>query len=133
MSASVIMAFFLALVVNRILEHLFKPLRSLLLLYIAPNTTKLAWLDFITPYVAWVAGGVLSWYTDIDLISALVPSIAPLVAKLLTAIVIGGGAGLIHDIFDPLPTKGREFWAKLHGLYPDQKDKMREMPCACKD
>lgn len=128
-------ALFLSLVVNRVIEHLFKPLRSFLLLYL--DTNKLAWLDFITPYVGWVAGGVITWYTNIDLISSLVPSIAPVAAKVITAIVVGGGAGLIHDIFDSTPTKGREFWAKLYGIYPDPESDLeqrtKDLACGCKD
>ena len=118
-------AFFLALVVNRVVEHVFKPLRSLLLLYIAPE--KLAWMDYISPYVAWGLGGLVAWYADINLLPIFAD---PLVGKIITSILIGGGAELLHDIFDPLPTKGRWEWGMTYGLLPSEE--LEALKC-CRD
>lgn len=51
-------------------------------------------------YVAWVLGAVLVFLAGINLFAELVPSLSPLAGQVLSAIVAGGGANLLHDIFD---------------------------------
>lgn len=116
-------AFFLALLVNVLVDKIFKPIRSLLMLYILPD--NLAWLDFVTPFVAWIAGGVAAWYADINILATVFPSIV--IGRICTSILIGGGAGLLHDIVDKIPSKGREFWAEMYGL----SDPEPEQDCSC--
>lgn len=49
-------------------------------------------------YVAGVSGLLLGWFSTINLFAAYIPD--PFVGRLLTAILVGGGSSLIHDIFD---------------------------------
>lgn len=51
-------------------------------------------------YVSWVLGAVLVFLAGINLFATLVPTLAPLAGQVLTAVVAGGGANLLHDIFD---------------------------------
>ena len=82
-------ALFLSLVANRLVEAVVEPLRK-----------KYPGLDmWWLIYVAWALGGVLSWLAKINLFAEMLPD-APLAGLLLSAIVVGGGANLIHDIFD---------------------------------
>jgi hypothetical protein len=87
-------AFFLALVTKTIVGGLLAPIKQ-------------RWPDldlWWVPYPAWVLGGVLAWFSGIDLFAGLFPEFNPVLGRLLTALVAGGGAGMLHDIFDRPPT-----------------------------
>ncbi len=80
-------ALFLALVANRIVEGVADPIRKKF------PKLDLWWLI----YVAWLVGGVIAWLAEINLFADYIPNV--LAGRILTAIVVGGGANLIRDIF----------------------------------
>jgi hypothetical protein len=49
-------------------------------------------------YVALVTGGVIGWISQANVFAAYMPDV--LTGRILTAILVGGGSSLIHDIFD---------------------------------
>jgi hypothetical protein len=65
---------------------------------ITPIFERYEWDKFILLYVAWVIAGVLVWLSGANLFETYMPS--PLVGKILTAIVAGGGSNLLHDLTD---------------------------------
>lgn len=82
-------AFLLAVANNAIVDYLANPIRK-------------RYPDFdlwFLPYVAFATGGVIAYVANVNLF-AFIPGLAALPGRLLTAAVIGGGAGLIHKIFD---------------------------------
>jgi len=82
-----VIALFLVVVANRLVEAL-----------IVPVFDKLAWDKFSIQYIAWLVGGLLVWLSGVNLFSAYLPD--PLAGQILTAVLSGGGATLLHDIFD---------------------------------
>lgn len=80
-------AAFLATVTNRLVEGLVKPFFD-----------KYKWDKFILMYVAWTVGAGLVFLTGIDLFAGVF--VHPLVGRVLTALVAGGGANLLNDLFD---------------------------------
>lgn len=54
---------------------------------------------FWLKYIAWLVSGVLVFLTGVNLFAELMPN--PVVGQILTAIVSGGGANLLHDLTDP--------------------------------
>ena len=72
---------------NRLVDMLFLPL------FEKYNLDKF-WLM----YVAWVLAGVLVAFTQLNLFVAFIPN--PLIGMILTAVVAGGGANLLHDLTD---------------------------------
>lgn len=86
-----IIALFLATVNNRILEYLFEPIRR------RYPTYDFWWLL----YIALFTGGLLGWFSGINLFASYLPD--PIIGRVLTAIVIGGGSNLIHRIFEKSP------------------------------
>jgi hypothetical protein len=81
-------ALFLAVVANRLVEAL-----------ITPIFDKRGWDKFWLMYVSWVIGGLIVWASGVNLLAEWMPS--ALVGQILTAVIAGGGANLIHDVFDP--------------------------------
>ncbi len=63
---------------------------------ITPIFDKYALDKFWIMFVSWILAGVLVWLANINLFAAYFPS--ELVGKVLTAIVAGGGANLLHDL-----------------------------------
>lgn len=49
-------------------------------------------------YVAWALAGVLVAFTQLNLFVAFIPN--PIIGMILTAVVAGGGANLLHDLTD---------------------------------
>ena len=88
---AIAVALFLSLAANRIIEALVRPLKKYLY---GPEEFTWWWLI----YVSWVFGGVLAWLAGLQLFQEYLP-LYPLVDRILTAIVVGGGANLIHGIF----------------------------------
>lgn len=83
-------ALFLSVASNRIVEA-----------FVAPVKQKWPALDlWWLVYVTWVAGGALSYLAGINLFSAVVPALPPIAGQVLTALVVGGGSNLLHDLFD---------------------------------
>jgi hypothetical protein len=84
-----VVAFFLALVNERLVAAL-----------VAPVKQKWPTLDYWwLIYPSWILGGLIVYASGINLFGPFIPD--PIVGKLLTAAVGGGGANLLHDIFDP--------------------------------
>jgi len=81
-------ALFLVLVTERITEALAAPLRQKF-----PNL-DLWWLIYVT----WIIGGGLVFLAQVNLFSGVFPN--ELVGQILSAILAGGGANLLHDVFD---------------------------------
>lgn len=53
---------------------------------------------FFLMYASWIIGALLVFTTGVNVFAAVIPS--TLVGQLLTALVCGGGANLIHDVID---------------------------------
>lgn len=85
-------ALFLAVTVKTILDYVAQPLRR------KYPDLDLWWFD----YVALLCGGAVAWLVGIDLFDAFVP--VPWLSRLLTALVVGGGAKLLNDVFGDAPT-----------------------------
>ncbi len=68
---------------------------------VAPLKQKFPAVDFwYLIYVAGVTGAVIGWYSEINLFPVdQMPSV--LLGRVLTAVIVGGGSSLIHDIFNP--------------------------------
>lgn len=84
-------ALFLAVVVKTILDHIAEPLRTKF------PTLDLWWFN----YLALVLGGAVSWVASLNLFVAYIN--VTWLGKLLTALLIGGGAKLINDVFSNAP------------------------------
>ena len=66
---------------------------------IAPLRKRFPELDlWFVPYVAFLTGGLIGYFSGSNLFEA--SGLVGLSGRILTACVIGGGASLIHDIFD---------------------------------
>lgn len=92
---ALMVAAFLALVANRLIEALVKPLY-----------TRFEWDTFSLLYVSWVVGGFLVWLSGVNLFIAYPPD-SPVAGQILTAIVAGGGANFIADIFGGQSTRSK--------------------------
>ena len=83
-------ALFLAVLNLKIVEYLIVPLFD-----------KLGWDKFWLLYVAFGTGLVICLLAGIDLMAAVkINFVSPWVGKVLTAILVGGGSNLIHDVLD---------------------------------
>ena len=82
-------ALFLSIVTNRLIAAFTAPIKQ------KYPTLDMWWLI----YVAWVVAGGLAWASGINLFDAYLPD--PLIGRILTATVCGGGANLLNDIFKP--------------------------------
>ena len=80
-------ALFLSIFTNRVLEAVVNPLKQ------KYPELDMWWLI----YVAWVVGGFVGWLSGVNLLVDYIPS--ELAGRIMTAIVIGGGANLINDLF----------------------------------
>jgi hypothetical protein len=84
-------AIFLSVVANRIIEAIAQPVK------LKFPALDLWWLI----YVSWGVGGLLAWFAGVNLFTALVPSLDPMIGRVLTAVVVGGGSNLLADLFQP--------------------------------
>ncbi len=84
-------AAFLVVVVNRLVAGL-----------VTPIFEKFSLDKFWLMYIAWVFGGALVFLSGVNLFDAYLPD--PLAGQLLTALVAGGGANLLYDVFKPAPS-----------------------------
>lgn len=57
-------------------------------------------------YVAWFVGGGLSALAGINLFADIVPGLPPVAGLALTAIVTGGGANMLSDLFGKRQAQG---------------------------
>lgn len=95
--AAMTMAAFLVIVVNRIVEMLIKPVFD-----------RQEWDKFYLMYVSWGLGTLIVALTNIN-IFFFIDWRFPVVGTILTGIVSGGGANLLHDLADSLLTTAESF------------------------
>ena len=67
--------------------------------FITPIFDKYNIDKFWLMYVAWGLSGLLVWLSGVNLFEGYIPDM--LVGQILTAVVAGGGANIIHDLKDP--------------------------------
>ena len=65
---------------------------------VTPLFEKYNWDKYWLMYAAWILSGILVWLAGVNLFAAFIPS--ELIGKILTAVVAGGGANLLHDLTD---------------------------------
>lgn len=49
-------------------------------------------------YPSWILSGVFVWFTGLNLFAPFIPN--ALIGQILTAVVAGGGANMLHDLTD---------------------------------
>jgi len=81
-------AAFLSVVNTTIVDYLLKPIKEKF-----PNLDTW-WMV----YVSLFTGAVLVWFSGVDLFTSYLPD--PLVGRILTAIVAGGGSNLLYRVFN---------------------------------
>ena len=94
------LAFFLALVVERVIEFVVRPL-------IEAAAKAAGWdverVSVALPYVSALLGAAVAWGFGLDLFAELAAAagLAPAVwfTRALTAIVVAGGSNLLHDLW----------------------------------
>lgn len=85
-------AIFLATTNKILIDAIFKPLKEKF-----PNH-DFFWLF----YVSLVTGGAIGWFSEGNMFAEFIPD--PIFGRVLTSILIGGGASLIHELFGNLNT-----------------------------
>lgn len=80
-------AAFLATIANRLVAG-----------FITPLFDKFKLDKFYLMYVSWAIGGALVFLTGLNFFQYFIAS--SIVGQVLSAIVAGGGANLLHDLFD---------------------------------
>ena len=88
--AALQIALFLVVVTERLTEAI-----------VAPVKKRFPALDFWwMVYVSWVVGGALVFLAGVNLFEGVFENV--LIGQILSAVVGGGGANLLHDLFDKL-------------------------------
>jgi hypothetical protein len=65
---------------------------------ITPIFEKYELENFWLMYVAWILSGVLVFLANVNLFEGVIPNV--LIGQILTSVVAGGGANLLHDLTD---------------------------------
>lgn len=65
---------------------------------ITPLWERFKWDKFYLMYVGWAMGGILVSFSQVNIFANYIPN--PTIGLVLTAVVSGGGANLLHDLFD---------------------------------
>ena len=86
--AQFVEALLLAVVNSKIVDYVADPVRK------HWPDADLWWLI----YVSLATGAAVGWFAEVNLFSAIVPNVV--LGRVLSSILIGGGASLLHDIFD---------------------------------
>lgn len=86
MTEMLAVAVFLSIVANRLIQALVVPLYD-----------QFNWNKFSLQYVSWAFGSALAALSGVNLFVSYVPN--PIVGLALTAVVCGGGANFISDLF----------------------------------
>jgi hypothetical protein len=85
-------ALFLATTNKILIDAIFKPLRD-----------RFPGHDFFWLfYVSLLTGGAIGWFSEGNMFAEFIPD--PIFGRVLTSILIGGGASLIHELFGNLNT-----------------------------
>jgi hypothetical protein len=97
------LAFFLALTVERLIEWFLKPV----LAKIQDETYR----TLATRLITLVLGGIVAFGFGLDLLTPLVTAAGvvpqwPVLGPIVTAIVVGGGSTLLHDLW-PVPASDK--------------------------
>lgn len=82
-----VIGLFLAIANQKIVEYLTRPLKE-------RNPDGDYWWLL---YVALATGAIIGWLSGVNLFAAYIPDVVT--GRVLTAVVIGGGSSLIHDLF----------------------------------
>lgn len=94
------LAFFLALVVERVIQFLVRPLIENLVKAIGKDVEK---VGLILPYVAALLGALVAWGFGLDLFADMAAAVgltpAVWMTRGLTALVVAGGSNLLHDLW----------------------------------
>ncbi len=77
----------LMILANRLVEAIFTPIFD-------RYELDKVWLM----YIAWIVSGIFVWFSGVNLFTGIIPS--DVVGKIVTAVVAGGGANLLHDLTD---------------------------------
>jgi len=88
LTSSLPMAILLSVAVKAVVDYLKQPIKQQF------PEVNLWWVV----YISFALGAACSWFGGVDIFSAVVAD--PTLSKILTAATVGGGASLIHDIFD---------------------------------
>lgn len=83
----------LAVVNKVIVDYIADPIRKHL------NGTDMWWLL----YVSLITGAALGWLSGANIFADVIPD-ALIMGRVLTALVVGGGSKIIHDVIDALPS-----------------------------
>ena len=89
-ASALVTAIFLSVVANRLVEGLIVPLFD-----------HFGWDKFALLYVSWIVAGLIVLASGVNLFGAYLPS--PVLGQVLTALVAGGGANFIADLFNNAP------------------------------
>ncbi len=65
---------------------------------ITPLWDKYSLDKFWLMYPSWILSGVFVWFTGLNLFAPFIPN--ALIGQILTAVVAGGGANMLHDLTD---------------------------------
>lgn len=94
------LAFFLALVVERVIEFVIKPLIENLARAAGWDVEK---VGVVIPYIAAALGAAVAWGFGLDLFADLATAAgltpAAWFTRALTAVVVAGGSNLLHDLW----------------------------------
>ena len=96
------LALFLALVVERVIQFVIKPLVENLARAAGWDVAK---VGVVIPYISAALGAGVAWGFGLDLFADLAAAagLSPAVwfTKALTALVVAGGSNLLHDLWPP--------------------------------
>lgn len=67
---------------------------------VTPLFDKYEWKRLYIMYIAWALSGLIVWLTGVNLFETLFEEKYVMAGKILTAIIAGGGANLLHDLTD---------------------------------
>jgi hypothetical protein len=67
--------------------------------FLTPLFDKFELDKFWLQYIAWILGGIVIFLSGVNVFAEVLPAY-PLVGLVLTALVTGGGANILHDLTD---------------------------------
>ena len=105
-------AFFLALVNKALLDYISAPVRKKF------PSVDLWWFD----YLGLATGALIAWFAPLNILGDYVAN--ETLARVLTALMVGGGAALINDVFTG--AQGRDEWVGAAPFGEPQKMRRRK-------
>lgn len=76
---------------------------SLVAALITPLFKKFKWDEFPLLYITWVITSAITYWSGANVFADFFPS--PIIGHILTAVVAGGGAKFLRQIFETAPAK----------------------------